>query len=84
LTLRPQVFAICYNTELFRLGIADTIITQRFNLRSVTQSYDYDHLSLAEELNQIELKPDGEFRLGGKRATTARLDSLQKPDPRIP
>ncbi len=41
------------NTELFRLGVADTIISKRFNRRSVAQSYEYDHRSLAEELDQI-------------------------------
>ncbi|RDI57233.1 hypothetical protein [Microvirga subterranea] len=43
------------NTELFRLGLADTIITKRFNRRSVRQSYTYDHRSLAEDLDAIEL-----------------------------
>jgi hypothetical protein len=33
------------NTELFRLGVADTIISKRFNRRSVAQSYEYDHRS---------------------------------------
>ena len=42
------------NTELFRLGVADTIISKRFNRRSVAQSYEYDHRSLAEDLDQIE------------------------------
>lgn len=73
LTLRPHSLRHLQNTELFRLGIADTIITKRFNRRSVTQSYEYDHRSLAEELDQIELKPDVEARLGEKSATIARL-----------
>lgn len=43
------------NTELFRQGIADTIITKRFNRRSVKQSYEYDHRSLAEQLAAMDL-----------------------------
>lgn len=73
MTLRPHSLRHLQNTELFRLGIADTIITKRFNRRSVTQSYEYDHRSLAEELDQIELKPEVEARLGEKSATIARL-----------
>ncbi|WP_175828803.1 hypothetical protein [Burkholderia cepacia] len=61
------------NTELFRLGVADTIISKRFNRRSVAQSYDYDHRSLAEELDQIEISPDIEIALGDKATTVAKL-----------
>jgi hypothetical protein len=62
------------NTELFRLGIADTIITKRFNRRSVAQSYEYDHRSLAEEMDQLEL-PDAwaEFLGDSKAVTVAKL-----------
>jgi hypothetical protein len=61
------------NTELFRLGVADTIITKRFNRRSVAKSYEYDHRSLAEELEQIEIPPEVEIALGDKASTVARL-----------
>lgn len=62
------------NTELFRLGLADTIITKRFNRRSVAQSYEYDHRSLAEEMDQLEL-PDAwaEFLGDSKAVTVAKL-----------
>lgn len=73
LTLRPHSLRHLQNTELFRLGVADTIITKRFNRRRVAQSYDYDHRSLAEDLEQIDLKPEVEARLGEKSATVARL-----------
>lgn len=43
------------NTELFRLGLADTIISKRFDRRSVKQSYVYDHRSLSEDLDAIDL-----------------------------
>ena len=61
------------NTELFRLGVADTIISKRFNRRSVAQSYEYDHRSLAEHLDQIEIPQDIEIMLGEKASTVARL-----------
>jgi hypothetical protein len=61
------------NTELFRLGVADTIISKRFNRRSVAQSYEYDHRSLAEELDQLELPVDVEIALGEKASTVAKM-----------
>lgn len=73
LTLRPHSLRYLQNTELFRLGIADTIITKRFNRRKVAQRYEYDHRSLSEDLEHIELKPEVEARLGEKSATIARL-----------
>jgi hypothetical protein len=66
------------NTELFRLGVADTIISKRFNRRSVTQSYEYDHRSLAEELDQIEIAEDIEIMLGEKATTVAKMISAGK------
>jgi hypothetical protein len=73
LKLRPHSLRHLQNTELFRLAVADTIITKRFNRRRVAQSYDYDHRSLSEELDMIDLKPEVEARLGEKSATVARL-----------
>lgn len=61
------------NTELFRLGIADTIITKRFSRKSVVQSYEYDHRSLAEELDQLELPTEAEMALGEKATTVAKM-----------
>lgn len=61
------------NTELFRLGIADTIISKRFNRRSVAQSYEYDHRSLSEELEAIEIPEHIETMLGSKATTVAKL-----------
>ncbi len=73
LSLNTHSLRHLQNTELFRLGVADTIITKRFNRRSVAQSYDYDHRSLAEELAQIELPAYVEISLGKKATTVARL-----------
>jgi hypothetical protein len=64
------------NTELFRLGVADTIISKRFNRRSIAQSYEYDHRSLAEELDQLELPVEVEMALGEKATTVAKRMSL--------
>jgi hypothetical protein len=60
-------------TELYRLGIADTIISKRYNRRSVSQSYEYDHRSLAEELEQISISEEAELMLGEKATTVAKM-----------
>lgn len=66
------------NTELFRLGVADTIITKKFNRRSVQQSHVYDHRSLAEDLADIDLPPEAEERLGDKALQVFKLISANK------
>ncbi|MFZ3127305.1 MAG: hypothetical protein WA136_04735 [Rhodoferax sp.] len=74
LKIKTHSFRHLQNTELFRLGVADTIITKRFNRRSVAQSYEYDHRSLAEEMDQIELPDEWAHILGeSKAATVAKL-----------
>ena len=70
LSIKSHAFRHLQNTELFRLGVADTIISKRFNRRSVAQSYDYDHRSLAEELDQIELPEEWELMIGASKAAT--------------
>ena len=57
LGLDPHHLRHVQNTELFRLGVSDAIITKRFNRRSVKQSHEYDHRSLLEHLDSIAL-PD--------------------------
>lgn len=73
LKLLPHSLRHLQNTELFRLGVADTIITKRFNRRSVAQSYEYDHRSLQEELEQITLPDEWEEFLGPKAGAVAKL-----------
>lgn len=73
LVLTSHMLRHLQNTELFRLGIADTIISKRFNRRSVAQSYEYDHRSLAEELDQLELPVEVEMALGEKASTVAKM-----------
>lgn len=73
LLMLPHSLRHLQNTELFRLGVADTIITKRFNRRSVSQSYEYDHRSLQEELDQITLPDEWEEFLGPKAGSVAKL-----------
>lgn len=73
LVLTSHMLRHLQNTELFRLGVADTIISKRFNRRSVAQSYEYDHRSLAEELDQLELPVEVEMTLGQKASTVAKM-----------
>lgn len=65
------------NAELFRLGVADTIITKRFNRSSVAQSYTYDHRSLAESLAHIDL-PAGAANMGPRAQEALRMIRAQK------
>jgi hypothetical protein len=73
LRLESHMLRHLQNTELFRLGVADTIISKRYNRRSVAQSYEYDHRSLAEELEQISIPEEVELILGEKAATVAKM-----------
>lgn len=78
LTIETHSLRHLQNTELFRLGVADTIISKRFNRRSVAQSYEYDHRSLAEELDQINMADDLEIMLGEKATTVAKMIAAGK------
>lgn len=73
LRLESHMLRHLQNTELFRLGVADTIISKRYNRRSVAQSYEYDHRSLAEELEQISIPEEVELMLGEKATTVAKM-----------
>lgn len=73
LFMRSHSLRHLQNNELFRLGVADSIITKRFNRKSVRQSYEYDHRSLAEELASLELPLEVEFALGEKTATVLKM-----------
>lgn len=73
LRLESHMLRHLQNTELFRLGVADTIISKRYNRRSVAQSYEYDHRSLAEELEEISIPEEVELMLGEKATTVAKM-----------
>lgn len=77
LSLNTHSLRHLQNGELFRLGVADTIITKRFNRRSVAQSYVYDHRSLAEELDNIDL-PAGAEAIAPRAQETLRMIMANK------
>ncbi|WP_236078759.1 hypothetical protein [Paraburkholderia domus] len=54
LKLEPHMLRHRQNTELFRLGVDDTIISKRVNRRSVVHNYEYGDRSVAEYLDQID------------------------------
>lgn len=62
--INSHAFRHLQNAELFRLGVADTIISKRFNRTSVAQSYEYDHRSLAEELDTIDIPEAASLVMG--------------------
>lgn len=78
LSVSTYAFRHLQNTELFRLGIADTIITKRFGRKSVAQSYEYDHRSLAEELDAIDIPEIAETTLGPKAQQAFRMIAAGK------
>jgi hypothetical protein len=51
----PHELRHLQNTELFRLGVSDAIITKRFGRDSIVQSHVYDHRSLSEHLAEIDV-----------------------------
>ncbi|MNU97750.1 site-specific tyrosine recombinase XerD [compost metagenome] len=53
--VNPHSLRHLMNTEFFRLGVPDTLITQQFGRKTVAQSYVYDHRSLAEHLRFVQL-----------------------------
>lgn len=52
--INPHSLRHLQNTELFSRGVADTVISRRYNRKSVDQSYVYDHRALAEHLDEME------------------------------
>ncbi|WP_310620066.1 hypothetical protein [Flexibacterium corallicola] len=66
-------FRHLWNTEMFRAGLADTILSKRFNRKSVAQSYEYDHRSLAEELDVITVPAELDPLLLGKARDVYKL-----------
>jgi|GEM_PF-247167 Uncharacterized protein conserved in bacteria len=66
------------NTELIRLGVADTIVNLRFNRRDHKQLKNYDHRSLAEELQDIDLPPEAAEKLGPRSQEAMRMIMANK------
>ncbi|MGJ7568935.1 hypothetical protein ACSFBX_00220 [Variovorax sp. RB2P76] len=61
--VNPHSLRHLMNTELFRLGVPDTLITQQFGRKTVVQSYVYDHRSLAEHLQFVQLPQAAKARI---------------------
>lgn len=63
------------NTELFRRGVPDTIITEQFGRESIAQSYEYDHRSLSELLKFVSLPEDAKkaVRPGSPQELIAKM-----------
>ena len=78
ISLNPHALRHLQTTELFRLGVADTIITKRFNRRSVAQSYEYDHRSLAEDLANINVPEPAEEALSDNARQVYRMIAANK------
>lgn len=64
--LNPHSLRHLQNTELFRQGVSDAIITKRFNRNSPAQSYVYDHRSLQEHLDAMDVPRAIQESLGPK------------------
>ena len=64
--LDPHSLRHLQNTELFRQGLSDAIITKRFNRNSPAQSHVYDHRSLGEHLQSMDLPKAAADALGPK------------------
>ena len=58
LSLNTHSLRHLQNTELFRLGITDAMITKRYGRQSTAQSGAYDHRSLREQIIELELPPE--------------------------
>lgn len=73
LSVNSHAFRHLQNTELSRLEVADTIITKRFGRRSVNQTGVYDHRSLGEELDQMDVPQSVSDLLGQKAQQAFKL-----------
>lgn len=75
LFVRPHSLRHLMNTELFRLNVPDTVITQHFGRTSVVQSYEYDHRTLLERLDFVKLPPsaNGKVQEGSPQELVAKL-----------
>jgi hypothetical protein len=78
LTLTSHSLRHLQNTELFRLGVADTMITKKFGRRSIQQSYEYDHRSLHEDIEHIDVPPEAEDSLGDKALQVYKMIAANK------
>lgn len=73
LTLESHMLRHLLTNELFRLGLADTIISKHLDRRDVATSYEYDNRTLVEHLESMDLPAETEAALGENSATVAKL-----------
>lgn len=78
LTLEPHALRHLLNTELFRLGVADAIITHHFGRTNPAQSKVYDHRCLAEDLAYIDLPDDIEESMGPRAQEVLKMIMAKK------
>ncbi len=72
-TLNTHSLRHLQNTELIRLGVADTIVNLRSNRRNPKQLKNYDHRSLAEDLQDIDVPPLAAEKLGPRAQEAMRM-----------
>jgi len=60
-------------TELLRYGVSDAAIAKHQNRKDIRQNQDYDHRSLLEDLENIDIPDDALDILPEKAQTTLRL-----------
>lgn len=77
-TLNTHSLRHLQNTELLRLGVADTIVNRRFNRANPEQLENYDHRSLAEDLQEIALPPGADDKLGPRAQEAMRMIMARK------
>lgn len=77
-TLNTHSLRHLQNTELLRLGVADTIVNRRFNRSNPEHLENYDHRSLAEDLQDIDLPPGAGEKLGPRAQEAMRMIMARK------
>jgi len=65
-------------TELYSLGISELFMMKRFNRRSIVENRQYKHLTLAEDLDAVDLPPGADEQMGDKAQEVLRLISAGK------
>ena len=73
LGLGTHSFRHLKTTELLRNGVTNTAIATHQNRRDPSQNQDYDHRSLLEDLEDIDIPDEALVRLPDKAQTTLRL-----------
>ncbi|RWX20057.1 hypothetical protein EHI42_02470 [Rhizobium hidalgonense] len=78
LTMLSHSLRHLLNTELFRLGVADAMITKMFGRRSVQQSHVYNHMSLYEDMKDADVPPEAEDAMGEKALQVYKMIKVNK------